>query len=239
MPSVRPFSKSLPIGIVAATVWAALTLAGCSEMDTRGTIDQVLTSEAQNAEQNGDYEGAIHHYATMVENHHDDLVAIEGLARNLRHAGRLDDARRMLADALARLGPQPRLLLEKGKDEIGVGRGDLAVQTLQLAAAGAPTNWEPAATLAIAFDRLGRYDEAAIQYRLAMGLYPESADILNNYALSRALSGHIDDAVSLLRRAVAMPSASPQTRENLTLMEALQHQPAHSGRLTLPQPPLR
>jgi len=161
---------------------------------------------------------------------------LEAFARNLRHAGKFDDARRLLEEALARLGPNPRLLLEKGKDEIGLSRADLAVQTLEIAAQAAPSDWEVPATRAIALDRLGRTDEAAVQYQAALALNPGNADTLNNYALSRALAGHIAEGLALLRQAVALPGSGPRVRENLAFLESLQAQPPQPGRPAVPAP---
>ncbi len=234
MPSASPVSKLLGAFVairrpmaVAAAVAAGLALAGCAgDTGTRDKLDRLLVDEARQAEQAHDYETAIRRYAVLYDRKPDDTALTQGLARTLRAAGRFEDARTVLAEALARQGPQPRLLLERGKDEIALGRPELAVPTLVAVIAGAPGDWEAAATLAIAYDRLGRYDEAAVQYRVATGLNPENPDVLNNYALSRALAGRIDEALALLRRAVALPSAGSRTRENLAFLESLQPKPA-------------
>ncbi|MEI8395678.1 MAG: tetratricopeptide repeat protein, partial [Rhodospirillaceae bacterium] len=231
MPSARPAAKLLR---TAAATLLALALSACETSDQMASLDRMLLNDAQSAEQSRDYGAAIHHYTKLYETDRNNPAIIEPLARNLRYAGRLDDARRLLEDTLAKLGPQPRLLVEKGKDEIGLGRADLAAQTLSIAVQGAPTDWEAPATLAIALDRLGRYDEAAQHYNTAIARYPENADILNNFALSRALAGDIGKALDLLRRAVALPSASPKVRENLAFLQALQQQPPRAGKIGLP-----
>jgi Flp pilus assembly protein TadD len=218
-----------------------LALPGCqSDKDDIAQINQIVATQAEAAEHERNYEAAAHQYATLYESDHDNPVTAEAVARNLRHGGRLEEARQVLEDALARLGPKPRLLLEKGKVELGLGRADLAVQTLQTAVQVAPTEWEPPATLAIALDRLGRYDEAAVQYRAAIDHFPDNPDVLNNYGLSRALAGHIDEGLSMLRKAVVMPGASPRVRENLKFMETLAEPPppaAHPGKPAKPVRP--
>jgi Flp pilus assembly protein TadD len=211
-------------------MFAVLTQAACTDTETQEKLDGLVTQEAQQAEQNRDYEAASRHYATLYQHKPDDPGVIQGLARALRNVGRFEEARTLLDDAVARLGPQPRLLLERGKDEISLGHADLAVQTLTAAIKATPADWEAPATLAIAYDRLGRTDEAEAQYRVATSLNPDNADILNNYALSRALAGHLDEALSLLRRAVTLPSAGPQVRENLALLEGLAPQHATVSR---------
>ncbi len=236
MPSVRPISKRLTI---AASLFAGLSLAGCGS-DREDGLDQVVTQEAQKAEQAHDYETAIRYYTGLYSDHRDDVSVIEGFARTLRHAGRLQDAERVLADGLKRLGPQPRLVLEKARIDIAEGHADLAAQALEPAVRAVPlTDWEVLTTLAIAYDRLGRYDEAGPHYLAAIALNPGNADILNNYALSRALAGHMDDAVTILKKAAAMASAGSQIHENLAFLTALQRQPHHPGTLLMPVPAVK
>jgi Flp pilus assembly protein TadD len=212
-----------------------LALAACGGPDAMDKVDQYLLTSARTAEQNQDYASAARHYATLYESNQDDLQIAESLARNLRHSGRAADARRLLEDLLARLGPNSRLLLERGKVEIALGRADLAVQTLSQAEPELARDWELPATLAIAFDRQGRFDEAAERYRQAHALFPESPDILNNHALSRALAGRLDQALDLLRQAVALPGAKPQVRENLAYFQAL-YQPVQAQPAPAPVP---
>ena len=216
MPLAPPFSKTFGAALIAV-----LALIACADTGTDEKLDRLVAGEAQLAEQDRDYPSAIRHYATLYDRKPDDVGVIVGFARNLRYAGQYEDARKVLDDALGRLGQQPRLLVERGKDEIAVGHAELAVKTLAAAVTEVPADWEAPAILAIAYDRLGRYDEAAAQYRAATAISHENADILNNYALSRALAGHIDEALVLLRRAVALPSAGPRARENLALLETL------------------
>ncbi len=51
---------------------------------------------------------------------------------------------------------------------------------------------------------------------------PNNPDVLNNWALSRALAGEIEEAERLLKQAVVIPSAGVQVRQNLALVLGLQ-----------------
>ena len=254
MPSLPLISKGLGPGrlrLARLGLWRRLAvpalllaLAGCAtaaDDPSSGALDRIVAAEATGAEQNGDYATAARHYAALYQTNRSDLTVIEGLARNLRHGGELENARALLEEALGRLGPQGRLLLEKGKAEISQGKAELAVPTLQAAVQAAPGEWEPPATLAIALDRLGRFDEAATQYRAALARNAaDNADIYNNFALSRALAGRLDEAKSLLRTAAALPNASSRVRGNLAFLETLQRQlPAAPVRIVVPAPELR
>lgn len=235
MPSARRKSKTRFARTLALALIALLPSA-CGSDGQAEKLDRMVATEAEAAERGGDTVTAIRHYGTLYESDRSDAAVIEALARNLRHAGQFQPAWSLLAEALTRLGPEPRLLVEKGKVEIGLGRAEMAVPTLQAAVAAAPEAWEPPATLAIALDRLGRYDEAATHYAAALALNPGNADALNNFALSRALSGRIDEGIDLLRKAAAMASASPRTRENLAFLEGLRVDPGAAG---MPPPVVR
>ncbi len=230
MPSLPPISKLLGFGRLGfAGLPLLLALAGCQNSpsgDPRSAaLDRIVAGEAVSAEQAGDHAGAARHYGSLYQSDRADPVVIEGLARNLRHAGDAANARAVLAEALARLGPQGRLLVEKGKAELALGEAGQAVSTLEAAVTAAPNDWEAPATLAVALDRLGRFGEAEPRYRAALALAADNPEILNNYALSRALAGRLDEAKALLRTAVALPGASARVRENLAFLETLQGRP--------------
>jgi len=248
MPSLPLISKSFGFGRFGWRVFAGpallLALAGCAAPfsdPSTVAVDRILAAEAVRAEQGGDYAGAARHYGTLYQTNRSDPAVIEGLARALRHGGDPATARAILEEAQGRLGPQGRLLVEKGKAELALGKADLAVPTLEAAVAAAPADWEGPATLAVALDRLGRFDEAAPRYRAALALNTtDNADLYNNYALSRALAGQLDEARSLLRTAVALPGATPRVRENLAFLETLQRRPPSGPvRVMVPAPEIR
>lgn len=211
-----------------APVWAAalllpaLLLGACESTDPEARLDTYVADAARAAEQKRDFTAAASFYTDLQRSRPDDPQATLGLARNLRYAGRNEEAARVAAEGLSRFGPHLPLLLEKGKAELAGNRAEMAAQTLQTAPADAGADWELPATLAVAFDRLGRFDMAAEHYRQALAIFPENPDILNNYALSRALAGRLAEAIVLLREAAKSPSARPQVRENLLFLEQLQ-----------------
>ena len=83
-----------------------------------------------------------------------------GMARNLRYAGNAAEAVGALENSLRQLGARPDLLIELGKQHVAAGKPELAVDPLLQAARLAPSQWEPAHVLGIAYDRMGRHDEA-------------------------------------------------------------------------------
>lgn len=205
-----------------AALVVLLLLGGCGGFggdDER--LDVYVLESARNAEQNRDYAAAVGFYSDLLRNRPDEPQFAVGVVRNLRYAGRVDEAMRGAVDALSRFGPVPELLLEKGKAELASNRAEMAVQTLMAVTARGATDWELPAILAVAYDRTGRFDLAEVQYRRALEFFPESPDILNNFALSQALAGNIDEAIRLLQKALTIPAARSQVRENLQFLERL------------------
>lgn len=212
------FSKNLTSPRVAALLAVAL-LAGC--VTAGGTPANRLAEAARTAEAAHDYAAATTHYASWHEAVPDDPAAAAGLARSLRHQNRADAALKILEESLGRLGPKAPLLVEQGKAAVAAGRADLAVAPLNQAAQLDPKDWQAPGTLGIAYDQLERYAEAAASYRQARALAPDNVQILNNLALSLALSGNLEGGLTLISQAAAMPAAQVQVHENLALLRSL------------------
>ncbi len=58
-------------------------------------------------------------------------------------------------------------------------------------------------------------------YQQALILSPENPSILNNLALSLAISGRLPEGLAMLKDLVRRPGVSPQVRQNLALLHAL------------------
>jgi len=119
-------------------------------------------------------------------------------------------------------------LLELGRAHIARGQGFYAVQHLKKAETLAPRDWRPLNLLGVAYDQTQRTAEARQVWERALQLSPDNPNILANKALSLAASGDLTQAEALLRRAVARPGATLQTRQNLALVLGLQGKTAEA-----------
>jgi Flp pilus assembly protein TadD len=200
---------------------AGLLLTGCQSAPVDRKLDSYVMTSARNAEASHDYGTAAAHYASLYDAARPDAAVTVGMARNLRYAGRIAEATGVLEDALRQLGARSDLLIELGKQHVAAGKPDLAVDPLLQAARLAPSGWEVAHVLGVAYDRMGRFDEARAFYERAGALSPGNTRILNNLALSRAMAGDLDTAIQLLERAAILPSAPDQVRANLQLFAQL------------------
>ncbi len=219
-------------------VCAGLLLAGCATKDKKaseelepikqpksavaqGGLNKSLLDAATAAEHAKDYSAAATFYSGLVEQEPNNVDAVLGLSRNLRYLGAGEPAIQILERALEVKGDDPRLVSELGKVQLAAGHVEDAVATLLRARELTPGDWRIDSALGIAYDRLGRYDSAKVNYEHALSLAPEKVSILNNYALSLAQTGDLSGGIELLKRATRLPGASPQVRQNLALLHAL------------------
>lgn len=207
-----------------ALVLAACTSPGSEELN----LDRAdLRARAQQAETAGNPVQAVQLYYILYRADPENLETVEALARTLRRSGQATEGLRLLEGLPETEMPRPAtLLLEHGKVAIAAGRADLALSRLTQARAAGLDTWQVAATLGIAYDRLERFAEAEREYRAALAVAPDTISVLNNYALSRALAGSLEEGLQILRRAVALPGAPPMVTFNLALLEDLKRQNA-------------
>ena len=71
-------------------------------------------------------------------------------------------------------------------------------------------------------DRMKSANVSQRFFEKANKLAPLNATVMNNLAMAKAANGDIKGAESLLRSALAMPTAKPKVRKNLTLVLRLQ-----------------
>ncbi|WP_297515418.1 tetratricopeptide repeat protein [uncultured Caulobacter sp.] len=151
-----------------------------------------------------------------------DAEAGAGLAKALRNLGRNDEAAEAATKALVAHPENEDLLLELARAHIARGQGFYAIDPARKAASLNPRDWRPLTLLGVAYEQAQRDDEADAAHRQAMALAPNEATPLANYAMHLAAKGDLAGAEAQLRRAVALPSAGIQVRQNLALVVGLQ-----------------
>ncbi len=152
--------------------------------------------------------------------HNNADVAVKYTAA-LRKIGSVDEAVTVITKT-ARTHPEhPAVNLEAGKALIEAGRGFEAVRYLEIAVARRPDDWSALSAYGVALDNIGEHKLARMQYDKALTLSPRSVQIMNNKALSFALSGELGTAEQTLRAAAATRGADARIRQNLALVLAL------------------
>ena len=184
------------------------------------SLREVLMSAAAASRESHDYQAAVAAYRTLYARSPNDVEVAVEFARNLRFIGRLSQAVTILDRTLKKQPDDARLLAERGKVELARSRPIRALELLDRAVESEPGEWRTHSAIGIARDLLGRYEPARHSYRTALELSPGNPTVLNNLALSQALSSNIDLGIATLTRLVSRPDASAQSRQNLALLHA-------------------
>ncbi|MEE2930409.1 MAG: tetratricopeptide repeat protein [Pseudomonadota bacterium] len=115
------------------------------------------------------------------------------------------------------------LYLELGRTYLAQNKLSEAAQILARSADFAPqTEAAPLAVLGLTFDRMAEHRKAQEAYEIALTREPDRITTLSNYGLSLALTGQLDAAEEVLRKAVNLPGSDVRVRQNLALILGLQ-----------------
>jgi Flp pilus assembly protein TadD len=160
-----------------------------------------------------------------------DAEAGVKLSKALRQLHRSDEATVAAARVLVFHPKDVEGLLELARDHIQNQQAFYALEPLKQAAAQAPKDWRPLSLTGVAYDELGRPDDARQAWQAALKLSPDNPAVLSNLAMSLAASGDAPKAETLLRKAVQSPQATVTTRQNLALVLGLQGKTAEAEKL--------
>ena len=137
------------------------------------------------------------------------------LARNFRYFGDSENAVQVLEQADLGDDAEPAFLIEYAKARIAAGKSRAVIESLKAAQEDYPENWEIYSLLGIAYDQIEEYGEARQAYEKAGMLSEDNPSILNNSAISLALSGDLDGAIEVLNSNPRLARNTPQIRQNL------------------------
>jgi outer membrane protein OmpA-like peptidoglycan-associated protein len=172
-------------------------------------------------ESNTRYEADISRYTRLHGENPEDLQILIQLSRNLRHAGRGEDAVNVLERAEDSFGSHADYLTELGNAHLVAGEPVAARQSLLAAIEQDANNWRALAALGVANDLERRHAEARQAYMSALNSCPNSAAILNNLALSESYSGNVVASMSHLNRAMQVQPGSLRIRRNWVVLSTL------------------
>ena len=207
---------------LTGVLWGCETPAEAPQKEETGTpVSNLLRTAAAESQSTFDYPAAVGYYQSLYTRDPDDAEALLGLARNLRYIGSSDQAATLLAENMPKHPDLVALRAEYGKALVASGQAVEAVSSLTETHRQAPDDWKVLSALGIAYILLDDPAKAQESYLAALAISPSNASVLNNLALSMALSGSIDEGIELLERKAVGPSATPHIRQNLALMYAM------------------
>ena len=224
--AIRPKPTIVACLQTISIVAALFLVIGCeiAEIDKMAEVSplrKILFKAAVTSNRKHDYAAAVATYQTLYANDSDDIEAALGLARNLRYAGSFDQATAVLERSLVRHPDNIDVFTEQGKLHLVRSDPEAAIAALDRAKELGSTNWQTYSTLGIAYDLLARFELARASYDEALAISPKNSAILNNLALSWALTGDLDRAIAILKGLVAAVGTGVQERQNLALLHAL------------------
>src|SRR5690348_11255966 len=119
-------------------------------------------------------------------------------AHDLRVKGDFDGAAKVLRQLMLVAANDPRVLGEYGKLLTEQGRAKDAITVLSHAVQLNGTDWTLYSALGVAYDQSDDHADARKSYDRALAMKPGEASVLNNYAVSRMLTGDYAGAAQML-----------------------------------------
>jgi Flp pilus assembly protein TadD len=143
----------------------------------------------------------------------------------------LDQPREALSHFEAVLDDDPDhggALSGTGRALVKIDQPVRALSVLDRAVAAQPWDVRVWNARGVALDMQNRHPEAQTSYLTGLGMEPRNGNLLNNLGLSLALSGRVDEAISLLEP-VAAGGAYPRARQTLSLVYGLKGEDAKAA----------
>ena len=151
-----------------------------------------------------------------------DLEAAIKLSAAVRKLGNPGKAVEITQTTRALYPRDPYLMAEYSAALIASERSDEALTYLDQGIAATPSYGRLWSLKGAALDQQERYAEARQNYDRALRITPNDPNVMTNIGLSYALSGDLNTAEGWLRKAAAMPNASPSVKQNLAIILQLQ-----------------
>lgn len=139
-------------------------------------------------------------------------------AKDLREKGQFAEASKALRQLMLVAATDPRVASEYGKVLTQQGYAKDAVSVLTKAVQMNGTDWTLYSALGVAYDQLDDHANARKSYDHALAMKPGEPSVVNNYAVSRMLTGDYDGAVQMLSQ---LHSNDPKVLANLSKAEEL------------------
>lgn len=146
-----------------------------------------------------------------------DPVAGVKMSQALRELGQYDRAAETAESILTVQPNNTDAMLELGRAHILRGQAFYGIAALERARDIYSHDWRPLSLLGVAYQQVRRFDDANAAWNAALAISPNQPEVLNNIAMARMGTGHLDEAEQLLRRASQQNGASLQVRQNLAL----------------------
>ena len=198
--------------IIACTALLSFGLVGCAKTSTPPPETGFLSAKERHT-----FDTAIAHYQNLLQQKPGKIEAILGLSRNLRWAGRGQEALTLLEKHRDQFAFDGHYLAELGKVNLVQGQNVEGVNFLEQATLRISDDWRLYSALGIGLDHQKSFAKAEVAYRKALEMCPDDSAVINNLAISQGLSGRIDQAIITLQRALSYGTHTTKIKRNLAL----------------------
>ncbi len=163
-------------------------------------------------------------WAEYWQKHQEDSNAAISYAAHLQALNKQDQALSVLRKTVISNPQDTKLLAAYGKQLAIMQQFPEANKVLFKATATGTPSWETMSLHGTVLDRLGKNEDARTQYSAALKASPGNKAVLNNLAMSHAISGDPKKAEAMLLDAIAKSGGKDdgQLRQNLALVLGLQ-----------------
>lgn len=151
-----------------------------------------------------------------------DLQTALNYAMDLKALGEKGKALAILQQAALIHGSDQKLASEYGRLALEMDQIGIANQMLTIADDPTRPDWKVISARGTVMAKQGKFADAIPFYERALTLSPNNPNVMNNLAMSYAMTGDAKKAEGILREALASPGAAPKVRENLALVLGLQ-----------------
>jgi Flp pilus assembly protein TadD len=202
-------------------ILTCLFISGCAsgEVAKSNQMSAVAREHvAAAAEASGDTALALSMYAAAAEEAPRDAAAQLRYADILMRNGKVPEARKQLAGAIAGSNDPTAIRLGLGALDVLCDQPADGIAAFDGVLASDPNNVRALVDKAVALDIMGRHADAQPLYRRAQVVAPDDAAIANNLALSIALGGRIVDAEQVIKPFIASDTAPPRLKTTIQIL---------------------
>lgn len=194
---------------------------GAQERTSR--LDSVLERAAQNAASRGEDESSLALLERVYKRNSDDPRAATKYAASLRQFDYLNRASMVLRPFANDPNATPAVKNEYAAIQLAQGNYAIAEEFAQQSIIADSDNFEAFHYLGIALDAQGMHTEAERAFRKGLDYWEgDPAPIMNNLALNLATQGHVEEAKTILEKALSVAPGRVELQRNLRIISTLQ-----------------
>ena len=213
-------------GIIAAIAAALLAGACSADLGSIGGLAQLSGSGKSEPETAGlapksELDKAIEHWGSEHAKSPNDLKAALAYARNLKAAGKKEEAFAVLQQVALVHGQNKELASEYGRLALDLGQVQVAQGVLAMADDPAKPDWRVISARGTVLAKQGQYADAIPYYERALTLAPKQTSVVNNLAMAHAANGEPAKAEEMLR-SIPPDKRDTKVQQNLALVLGLQ-----------------